>query len=211
MHGFLLGLAVGPSCLTYCVPVLIPYLLGEDRGLRRNTAVMAQFLGARFFGYLAFGLLAWAFNKSMLQAAGARALLYGTAYIILAGLLAWYGQFAPSTTCLGKSLGGTSGALKRHWPMLFPAGLGFFTGISLCPPFLLAFVDAANSGSLWGSVLFFIAFFLGTSFYFIPLPLLGALSRFSRLQIIGKLAALVMSVFYLYLGIITLINGIHAP
>jgi sulfite exporter TauE/SafE len=209
MHGLFLGLAVGPSCLTYCVPVLIPYLLGEDRGVRRSAAVLGQFLAGRFFGYIAFGLLAWMLNQALLQTASARELLFGVAYIVLAGLLAWYGQFAPPTLCAGKSLNGISGVLKRHWPMLFPLGLGFFTGISLCPPFLLAFTDAANSGSAWGSVLFFMAFFLGTSFYFIPLPLLGAFGRFSTLRIIGKLAALVMSVFYLFLGIIAFINGIH--
>ena len=29
MEGFLLGLAVAPTCLAYCVPVVVPYLLGE--------------------------------------------------------------------------------------------------------------------------------------------------------------------------------------
>jgi len=209
MQGFFLGLAVGPSCLAYCVPVLIPYLLGEDLGVRRSAAVLGQFLAGRFCGYIAFGLLAWALNQVLLQTASARELLFGVAYIILAGLLAWYGQYAPPTVCVGKSLNGISGVLKRHWPMLFPLGLGFFTGISLCPPFLLAFTDAANSGSAWHSVLFFTMFFLGTTIYFMPIPLLGVLGRISTLRIIGKLAALVMSVYYFYLGITMSIAGIH--
>jgi sulfite exporter TauE/SafE len=209
MQGFILGLAVGPTCLTYCMPVLVPYLLGEGRGVRQSTAVLIQFLVGRFFGYVAFGLLVWALNQIMLQKTNAQELLFGSAYIILAVLLAWYGWFNSSTVCAGKSLHRLSAWLKNYWPALLPLALGFFTGINLCPPFLLAIADAANAGSAWQCVLFFTAFFLGTTFYFIPLPLLGALGRFSTLRIIGKLAAVLMSLYYLYFGIITLIMGIN--
>jgi hypothetical protein len=53
-------------------------------------------------------------------------------------------------------------------------------------------------------MLFFAAFFVGTSVYILPLAMLGLGRRVEALQYIGRLAAGVMGVFYLYLGILSL-------
>ena len=208
MQGFLLGLAVGPTCLAYCAPVLVPYLLGEGRGIRQNTLVLGQFLGGRLVGYLLFGLLAWIANLVLLQGSSIRELIFGAIYIVLAAALAVYGLLNPPNICAGKSLRGRLSALLTRWPALVPLALGFLTGLNLCPPFLLAVTEAANAGSAWGSVLFFCAFFLGTAVYFVPTPLLGALSRWPALKIIGKLAAVVMAAYYAYMGLILIGGGI---
>ena len=66
MQGFLLGLAVAPTCLAYCVPVVVPYLLGEGR--ERSAPVRlrhGQFLGGRLCGYLAFAVLAWLVHQML--------------------------------------------------------------------------------------------------------------------------------------------------
>lgn len=48
--------------------------------------------------------------------------------------------------------------------------LGFLTGINVCPPFILAFSDAAFFTDIFSSILYFIAFFIGTAIYFMPIP-----------------------------------------
>jgi sulfite exporter TauE/SafE len=93
--------------------------------------------------------------------------------------------------------------------LLLPLFLGLFTGLTLCPPFLLAIVNAAESGSILGSLLFFLLFFLGTAIYFIPLPFIGAFRRLRILQTVGKFAAGVMGVYYFYLGLIMFYGGIE--
>jgi hypothetical protein len=57
-------------------------------------------------------------------------------------------------------------------------------------------------------MLFFFSFFLGTSLLFVLAPFVGAFSRFSVLQIIGKMAAGLVGLYYLYSGIILLLGGI---
>jgi sulfite exporter TauE/SafE len=93
--------------------------------------------------------------------------------------------------------------------VFFPLTLGLLTGLNLCPPFLLAFTSAVLEGNLWGSLVFFSAFFLGTSLYFVPIPLLGLVKRNGVVRNIGKMAAGVIGAYYLYLGIIILLGGIE--
>jgi hypothetical protein len=80
--------------------------------------------------------------------------------------------------------------------------------VNLCPPFLLAFSDAAFSGSIAGSIAYFIFFFAGTSIWFLPVPVIG-LFRNKNIQTVGRMAALLVAFFYLYTGIIMFIGGFH--
>jgi sulfite exporter TauE/SafE len=97
--------------------------------------------------------------------------------------------------------------LLAFWPALLPLAAGFATGLSFCPPFLLAFTGAVEQTSLVMSLLFFFSFFLGTSVLFVLAPFVGVFSRFSMLQIVGKMAAGLMGLYYLYSGIILILGG----
>lgn len=59
LQGFLLGLANGSSCLAYCAPVFVPYLLAEGQSVRRNVLALLQFLTGRLAGYALFAAVAW--------------------------------------------------------------------------------------------------------------------------------------------------------
>ena len=89
------------------------------------------------------------------------------------------------------------------------AMLGFLTGVNVCPPFLLAFSDAAQFPRLGQSLLFFTAFFIGTSAYLAPLPLVGMVGRRESVRTIGRLAAGIVGLFYLYSGIVNVAAGMR--
>ncbi len=212
MQGFLLGLANGVTCLAYCAPVLIPLMLGEGQKTRQNWGMLGKFLGGRLAGYLLFGLLAWLLSQAILGASAYRNLILGAAYVALAVLLAAYGF--SNARAMGPASAACAGSLKgarkflRQWPALLPLGLGFLTGLNLCPPFLLAFTSAAGTGSLGASLIFFLTFFVGTSLYFLPMALVGLMSRMNALRTVGKLAAVLMAFYYAYSGILYLAGGI---
>ena len=206
MQGFLLGLASGATCLAYCAPVLIPLMLGEGQRTRKNWELLGKFLGGRLAGYLLFGLLAWLLSQLLLGGSAYRNLLLGGAYLVLAVLLAVYGLAKAPAACAGSLK--EARTFLRRWPVLLPLGLGFLTGLNLCPPFLLAFTSAASAGSLAASLVFFLAFFGGTSLYFLPMAFVGLMSRVSALRTVGKLAAVLMALYYAYSGIIYLAGGI---
>jgi sulfite exporter TauE/SafE len=206
MQGFLLGLANGATCLAYCAPVLIPLMLGEGQKTRQNWRLLGKFLGGRMAGYLLFGLLAWLTSQIILGASAYRNLILGVAYVVLAAFLLTYGLFKTPPACAGSLKGARK--FLRQWPALLPLGLGFLTGLNLCPPFLMAFTSATGAGSLAASLVFFLAFFGGTSLYFLPMAFVGLMSHVNALRTVGKLAAVLMAFYYAYSGIIYIAGGI---
>jgi len=208
VNGFLLGIASGGVCLAYCVPVLVPYLLGEARTVRANFVPVGGFLGGRLAGYMTFAVLAWLTHSVVIEKLPHQRAILGIVTIGLALLLIVYGFTGRDRRCLAMP---ADAAAKpgRRCPALMPVTLGFLTGVNVCPPFLLAFSSAAQLSQLWQSLLFFAAFFVGTSLYVTPLPLVGLAGGCERIRIIGRLAAGVVGLFYLYSGTVSLISVLH--
>jgi hypothetical protein len=208
-EGFLLGVASGGACLAYCAPVLVPYLLGEARTVRGNAALMAGFLGGRLIGYLAFAVVAWAAHVTIVDDLPHRSVVTGTITIALAVLLIAYGFAGRTQHCKAPLAGGVLQRLHLHSPWSAPMLLGLLTGASLCPPFLLAFGAAAQLPRLEHSLFFFAAFFVGTSVYLIPLPLVGVAGRHEAIRTVGRLTAGIVGLLYLYSGVVSVMAGVH--
>ncbi len=209
MKGFLLGLANGTVCLSYCAPVLVPYLLGQGQTVRRNYLDLARFLVGRLLGYLFFAILAWALGLLVDQNSIYRELLFGVSYCLLAGLLVYFCFRKSPNLCAAEYTKGILPGFVKRSSVLLPVVLGILTGLNLCPPFLLAFTTALSGGNLLASILFFSTFFLGTSIFFIPIPFMGLIKQKSVVQTIGKMAAGLIGVYYFGMGILILIGGVH--
>lgn len=208
MQGLLLGLSTGITCLAYCSPVLVPYLLGEGKSVRQTASTLSQFMLGRLLGYLLFAVFAWLVGYYLGALTDRREMLMGLIYILLASLLFWYGLSQPVAPCAGRSLRARRTQISLRHPSLVPLLMGLLTGLNLCPPFLLAFAVAGENPTLTHSLLFFLSFFLGTTLFFLPVALLGAFKCIPPLKIIGKLAAAVMSIYYFYTGMLMIVGGI---
>lgn len=206
LEGFLLGLSTGAVCLAYCGIVLIPYLLGEGKNIKRNSFYVSIFLAGRLIAYIIIGILSGILGKAFLQPGNLKIVLIGTTYILLAVMLIFYGFYRFKEVCLGQFQQKVITSIGNRWPVLVPFIIGVITGLNICPPFLLAITKAADTGNLSGSIIFFIMFFLGTSLYFLPLPFIGLFRRQLILRIVGKFAAILTGLFYLYQGIFMVLN-----
>ncbi len=223
INGLLLGLANGPTCLVSCAPVVVPFLVGEGRAPLQAASLLGRFLLGRLAGYLAFGAAAGLAGAALGPDSAPRALVFGAVYCALAGLLLAYGlspkpadplrmsHRLSGASCPAGRQGRRLGWLRARWPSALPVALGLLTGLSWCPPFLLAVAGAADIGGVAGSVAFFAAFFVGTSLYFLPLPGLGLLRRSQALGQVARLAAGVIGAVYLYCGVVLLYGGIVSP
>lgn len=213
MEAFLLGLSNGVVCIGYCAPILVPYLLGQGSGVLANVSIVARFLLGRLAGYLAFSVLAFAFHTALPASVAVRNLVMGSTYVILSVLLVFYGfrYGTGSPVCAARGSGPFLLKAGRLWPALAPAILGLLTGLTICPPFLLAFTAAVEKTTLTGSVAFFVLFFCGTSVFFLPFPLVGSLKRLSVLSTVGRLAAGIVGLYYFYAGLMLLLGVIKYP
>jgi hypothetical protein len=209
MEGFLLGIANGGVCLAYCAPVLVPYLLGEGNTLRSGAISVGGFLGGRLVGYLAFAVLAWLTHFAVVDHLPSQKMIIGVATIGLALLLIAYGFAGWPRSCRIATAGKTLERLDLRKPALVPVMLGLITGVNVCPPFLMAFGSAAQLPGLGPCLLFFAAFFAGTSVYLVPLPLVGMAAKREVVKSVGRLAAGVVGLFYLYSGAVNVATGMH--
>ena len=210
MNGLLLGLSTGAYCFASCGPLLAPWLLAEAQGPGRNVVAVLLFLGGRLVGYLVYGILAWLVGW-MFQTALPTWYLYvfGCAYIVLSAMLVVYALRSGRATCEpAATRAAWHGQQWLRHRFLMPFVGGLLTGLNICYPFMLAFAAAAALSTLFASVWFFLMFYLGTSIFILPLPLLGLLRRYQALQTIGRLSAGLVGCYYLYYGIVIIVQGV---
>ncbi|HMD83076.1 MAG TPA: sulfite exporter TauE/SafE family protein [Terriglobia bacterium] len=205
-EALVLGLSSGPACLASCGPVLVPSLLAERAGVRRGTRYLSTFLGARFLGYLLFAAVAWELGVLVALPPALRLSVVGVIHVLLAGVLLWY-AYSVGHAC-ARSCGSelvTIGAVRKRG-ISGPAALGFLTGLSLCPPFVIASVRAAELRSAVAALLFFAVFFVGTSVWFVPFISLGCVRRSQAVTTVARMAMVLIACFYLCLGLAMLMG-----
>jgi len=206
-EALVLGLSSGPACIASCGPVLVPSLLAADAGVRPSTRYLTTFLGARLLGYLLFAAVAWELGVLVALPPAPRLLVVGVIHVLLAGVLIWYAYSVGHVHARSRpdsELVTIDVARKRG--ISGPAALGFLTGLSLCPPFVVAGVRAAELKSAVAAVLFFAVFFLGTSVWFVPLVSLGCVRRSQAVTTVARMAMVLIAFFYLYLGLAMLMG-----
>lgn len=168
--------------------------------MRLSTRYLSTFLGARFLGYLLFAAVAWELGALVALPAAPRLLMVGVIHVLLAGVLLWYAHSLGHACAQssGSELVTIGGARKRG--LAGPVALGFLTGLSLCPPFLIAAVRAAEMDSVAAALLFFAVFFVGTTVWFVPFVSLGCVRRSQAVTTVARMAMVLIAFFYLYLG-----------
>jgi len=205
-EGIVLGLSTGAICLAYCGPVLVPYLLGQNKSIHTNFIYISLFLAGRLLAYLGIGIIAGIAGTFFLQPSEFNVKLIGFSYLILSVMLVFYGFNRFKEICLGGKQAKLPTTYFKKMPFILPIIGGFLTGLNICPPMILAVTRAASTHNIGSSVLFFTMFFIGTSLYFIPLSFIGAFKRQQVLRVIGKFAAILAGLIYFYKGVILISN-----
>jgi sulfite exporter TauE/SafE len=199
--GFMLGISAGAACLGSCGPVLVSYLLGRGGRLAHQFYLLGLFLAGRAISYLAWAIAAGLAGRFILDRIPAKGIVFGALYVLLGAALALYGFRRNRCGCAGGCTDSETPKTGIFW-RTFPLTMGLMTGLNICAPITLAFTRAAQTGSMTASFLFFAAFYAGTSIYFIPLPAVGLLGKNEVIRQVGRLAAGIIGLYYVYSGII---------
>jgi hypothetical protein len=202
-----LGLTTGPVCLAACGPVVVPWMLTQARGVRANSGQLTIFLAARLLGYLLFAGSAWLAGSTLSPKWSAGSWLFGGTQLLLAAALVVFVAGWPHRACSGEraqahliQIGSTAKP-----PLTGAATLGLLTGISLCPPFLVAGVRASQLPSLPAALLFFAMFFVGTVVWIVPMLALSFVRRNASIVLVARITAVLLAGYYGFVGISTLI------
>lgn len=188
IEGSTLGLATGHICLATCGPVYAPFLVQKERTLKRQFLTVLEISLGRFIMYLLVGAAAGAFGR---QIAGIQREYFSfTAYILFSLYLVI--SALRSHQCEG---GCAVGKWNRfaEWPFL----LGILTGINICPSFLLAFSRSFTVSGPFAGMLFFAAFFAGTSIFLVPLSFVGLLGYKRHFRTVARVAAVGVAAWFI--------------
>lgn len=189
--GLSTGLSTGLYCLSHCLPVYLTFLFASaDAGAKKNISKLLFFLSGRLAAYILVGASV-GFIGPTLQRMPLFNIGISFGYIILGFII--FKNIFKNTPCT------TGNSLCRHG--LTGISLGFFTGISLCPPMLLAVSYVAQHGNIIKGVSYFIMFFIGTSAYFLPFIFFKTTTLIAKLC---RISALVVSVAFIILGVMNI-------
>jgi sulfite exporter TauE/SafE len=201
-----LGLTSGGSCLASCGPLAAALLASEEISLKRSSALLTVFLSGRLLGYLGWAVLAWLLGWLIFQSSKGLA-LFSAADLVLGVWLIYFG-IRPPVSSHGNCPGGTLNSTWSGRQAFFRGGVwGFLSGLQICPPFLTAVTEAARTGSLGGSLLFFFIFYLGTGIWFLPFPFIGTLGRFRQVAQVARFLTLPLGAYFIYSGFISIAGG----
>jgi sulfite exporter TauE/SafE len=191
----LLGLSTGPFCLGYCLPVLFPLACaGGTKAQSARLRIVGEFSFGRLAAYLAFGALS-GYLGGRLEHPLLKT-ISGLGLVVLSVLMIAYGLVT------GFPKVGLCSRLGRYLPVRnLPLGLGFLTGLNVCPPFLMAAGYVFTLGQALSGLTFFALYFLVTTLWLLPVVWLGAAARIEQVRWLAQLSALAAGVLFLWLGL----------
>jgi len=191
VEGFILGLMTSPVCAMTCAPVFLSFTLsGDEKGLGAQGRALVQFLAGRLAGYAAIGLIfGWVGSH---VAAGAPPLLVAVTQGALGVALLFY---ALSKTKHSGFLCGVVGrwGLEKRYPLV----LGLLSGLTICPPFLLAVGRVTQVGGALLGGCFFVAFFFGTSLILAPMVFVSLANLLKPVQSLARVGCAAVGVLCL--------------
>jgi Cytochrome C biogenesis protein transmembrane region len=200
---FVLGLSSGTACLVTCGMIMFPYLMAGSAGIKQIAFDLAVFLLTRLIVYFVLATIAWYFGQAFFTTVILRNYLPGVLYIIFAALLIWYSIDKNHKRDCPAAIVKTVDNRK-----LVPVLLGIVNSIGFCPALLIILTKGATQHTLAQSYIAFLAFFAGSSLWFVPLPFAGMVKRRQVLQIIGTFATGIAGMIFIIKGITMLIGGI---
>ncbi len=194
-EGLTLGLSSGVCCVGSCLVFFAPYLLVEGRvKISENIKKILSFMLGRLIAYIAFALIMGFIGASYRN-------IFTVKFSYISLIAASLAMLIYSLSHSFKNSGFCAHFIKRFSLLRIPFFLGVFTGLNLCPPFLVGAARLWTMNNIIGGVILFIAFFLGTSIYILPLVFVSSLNKSERVRQAGLIAALLSGAWFLFVGI----------
>jgi len=200
---FILGISSGSACLATCGMVMFPYLMAGSAGVKRIAADLTLFLFTRLAAYFILATLSWYFGQAIFSNLIVRNVVPGVLYIVFATMLVWY-----SISNNSKKECPVKIVMTVEKRRLVPIILGVVNSFAFCPALFIILTKGATQGTLAQSYIAFLAFFIGSSIWFLPLPLAGKMKRNEILKTIGVLATGLAGIIFMIKGLTNIIGGI---
>lgn len=191
---FLGGISTGIFCISFCYPFLLPYFVAKAKLFSENIKELLKFLTGRFLGYVLFGAFAGFLGKEINSIYFNLFSFFGIMSLSLILIIYSLNLISKKVCCPKK--------LEKRTSLIF----GFFTGINICPPFLISLFYIFTLKSILAGIAYFISFFFATSIYFLPLLGFSFLGRMREFQRAARISGIFVGVSFLIYSIFNIIK-----
>lgn len=200
---FILGLSSGSACLVTCGMVMFPYLMAGSASPKKIIADLSVFMLTRLVIYFLLATIAWFFGQAVFTNPVMKNVVPGLLYVVFAVMLVWYSIGRNrKNECPAKIV--TTVNNKK----LIPVFLGVVNSFGFCPALFIILTKSATQNTLIQSYLAFLAFFIGSSLWFLPLPFAGKIRKKQVIETIGILATGLAGTIFIIKGLTILIGGL---
>jgi cytochrome c biogenesis protein CcdA len=177
--------------------------MAGSAGVKRIVIDLTLFLMTRIIVYFILATLAWYFGQTIFSNHFVSNIVPGILYIVFAVMLVWYSiSKSRKPECPAKIVRTVNN--RRLIPIL----LGLVNSLGFCPALFIILTKGATEGTILKSYLAFFAFFIGSSLWFLPLPLAGKIQQKEFLKNIGILATGLAGIIFMIKGLTNIIGGI---
>jgi len=199
LEGLIIGLSVGTSCLASCGPLIMSVIMKNASSTSGAYSYLARFMGGRFIAYMAIAAITCMMRGSQWQSAN----LMGYLSIAI-GLMMIANAIVQLPSYCMKGVG-VKAFIRGHAPQIYVPSLGFISSISICPPVIATATASLSAPTAIEGIMTFVLFFVGSSIYMFPLPLIALIDDKDTIKTIGKFMSWIIGVMFIVKGIITII------
>ena len=202
-ESFILGLSSGSACLVTCGMVMFPYLMAGSAGVKRVVADVSIFLLVRLAVYLILATLIWYLGQRIITSPILKTWISGSLYILFAIMLIWY---SIGRNRYKECPAGIISEVENK--RMIPVVLGVVNSLGFCPALLLMLTRSSGEDSILKCWMVFLAFFAGSSLWFLPLPLTGKLRKKDIIRTVGVFATALAGIIFIIKGITIILGGL---
>lgn len=201
LEGLDLGLSTGPVCAVWCLPVMLPAVIGRSTEAR-GAVNGGLFLLGRLVTYAAVAVLAGLAGEAV--TVRHLRLLFDALLVVLAfGLLVFSFKRRETGCC-------PSGPFTKL-AAFGPFAAGMLMGVHLCQPFVLAIGRCITIADLFGSCALFSGFYVGTTAILFPFIFTRKAERFVGrrfFEVLSRTIAFIAAVYFAVVGIVGLAENL---
>lgn len=198
IEGLIIGLSVGASCVASCGPLIMSVIMKNSPTPSDAYSYLGRFMVGRLMAYLAIAAVTGLMRGCQWQSARVMAVMS-----IAVGVMMIVNALVKLPSYCAKGVG-VKTYIRSHAPMMYVPALGFISSINICPPVIAAATASLNAPSTAQGIGTFVLFFIGSSIYMLPLPLISLFEDKEAIRTIGRFMSWIIGVMFIVKGLIGL-------
>ncbi|MCQ2974226.1 MAG: sulfite exporter TauE/SafE family protein [Bacteroidales bacterium] len=196
-EGLFIGLSVGASCLASCGPLIMSVIMKNSSTTTKSYGYLGKFMCGRLIAYIIIAfLISLLCQHEFISKEFLAVLMMIVGFMMIANAF-----FKMPSYCVKGN--GFKTWVRKHFSWAYVSVLGFVSTLNVCPPIIAVTTTTAYSSSMFESIATFAFFFIGSSVYMLPLPLVSLVADKEALKTIGKFSSIIVGVVFIIKAILT--------